>query len=119
MFSMSIVRLTAASVPGEAGYGRDDEEAHAHSGWSELPADAIFEDIEIHDRPGDEPSAAAATSVCGYHIDEDEEVPEKVKQALRDLIAREQFASAVHDCCTLVWDRGFEEELPENERKYT
>lgn len=119
MFSMTIVRLTAASIPGEAGYGRDEEEAHAHAGWIELPADALFEEVEVQDRAGDEASAAAATHVCGYHVEEDEEVPEKVKRGLRALIASGQFASAVHDCMTLVWDRGFEEELPEDERRYT
>lgn len=119
MFSMSVVRLSAVSVPGEVGYGRDDEEAHAHAGWLELPEDAVFEDLEIHDRPGDEASAAAAKSVCGYHIEEDTDVPEKVKQGLRDLIAAGKHASAVHDCMMLVWDGGFEEALPEDERKYT
>jgi len=112
------------SRPGEwsPGYGRDTEEAWSHvgGGSDEDFSSAEMREVLISDEPvpEDNLSAYAADSVCRYSIDEDPEVPSSAKEHMRSLIAKRLFATAVRYCFDAVWDRGFELDLPPDQRKY-
>lgn len=119
MLSTVVTGVKSASDPTRVGYGRDGDEAVANAGWAEIPEDLEWFELEVRDNIADKSSASVASVVCDYHMTEDQEVPEAVKQRLRAFIAQGQFASAVEYCFEAVWDRGFEADLPPDQRKYT
>ncbi len=91
------------------GYGRDAEEARANGGFSD-PANSNeqFTNITIINK--DEGySKKIATSVCQFHIHEDEEAPEEVRAELARLFNSGLYAEAVYYCFNMVWDKGYEE----------
>jgi hypothetical protein len=114
-----VVICEARSTSRGVGYGRDPEEAAIHAGWDEAPADAEFLESEVSDSPEHTSSASVADSLSRYYIEEDDEVPVKVKESLRALLEKGLYASAVVFVFEQIWDRGYEAELPESERKYT
>jgi hypothetical protein len=97
---------------GRVGLGRDWEEVRAHAGWNDRPEEGeLFDEVTIFDLPtsSDAESAAAAQEICRFHVEEDNELPDNVRSALRSLLEQQKFASAVEYCFDMVWDRGFEE----------
>ena len=91
------------------GYGRDVEEARANAGFSDPSNDnEQFTEITITNK--DESfSKEVATSVCRFHIHEDEDLPEEVRDELARLFNSGLYAEAVDYCFNMVWDRGYEE----------
>lgn len=115
---LQIIRCVSRDA---AGYGRSGDEAQANAGLSDDElGSAATSTIEIADMPpaNDLQSATAAESVCRFHVEEDDELPAAVRNELRELLNQRRFASAVQYCFEMVWDRGFELDLPSHERKY-
>jgi hypothetical protein len=117
--SIAVVELKSEST-GIVGYGRDPDEAAAHSGYSGEPDDSELGEVEVSDSPptGDIASEAVANAIRRFHVEDDEELSKAVRDRLRKLPSEIQFATAVAYCFETVWDRGYELDLPPSERKY-
>ena len=57
-----------------------------------------------------------AQVVCAYHMDEDPDLPEWLKQELREMLEAGRSATAIQHVFYRVWDAGFEKRLPPEER---
>jgi len=91
------------------GYGRDVEEARANAGFSDPSNDnEQFTEITITNK--DEIfSKEVATRVCWFHIHEDEDLPEEVRDELARLFNSGLYAEVVDYCFNMVWDKGYEQ----------
>ena len=118
MESITVIEVSSESAENKTGYGRDTAEAHANGGWLDLPLDAKFREVEIVDKKDDAFSASVANVVCGYHINEDTDLPDWLRKELREMVEAGRYATALQYVFDMVWDAGFEEMLPPAERKY-
>ncbi len=122
MIEITEIRIPSSSDEENAsqliGYGRDFDEALAHSG-GEADSEEILENlVVIYDftESHDLDSHRIADSICRFHIQDDQQTPLFVREKLELLFNKKLFATACLYCFEAIWDAGYEWELPEHER---